>query len=149
MCAMIVERLLWMMQNWDCTTMQCSYILNSVRFRTDSNSVRKTNLKKFNKIFRTELDSVRKQKTIFKPRKNSEPNPIWFGKIVAIFKRKKILNRILFGSEKFAVHILEKMTHLLICSSAHLFICSSDHSNIDMISQLLEEQRHESESENV
>ena len=38
----------------------CSYILNSVRFRTDSNSVRKTNLKKCDKIFQTELDSVRK-----------------------------------------------------------------------------------------
>ena len=23
MCAMIVESLLWMMRNWDCTTMQC------------------------------------------------------------------------------------------------------------------------------
>ena len=50
-------------------SVHCSYILNSVRFRTDSNSVRKTNLNKFNKIFQTELDSVRKQKTIFKPRK--------------------------------------------------------------------------------
>ena len=46
---------------------QYSYILNSVRFRTDSNSVRKTNFKNFYKIFRTELDSVRKQKNIFKP----------------------------------------------------------------------------------
>ena len=63
-----------------CIAWYCSYILNSVRFRTDSNSVRKTNLKKFNKIFRTELDSVRKQKTIFKTRKNSKPNPIRFGK---------------------------------------------------------------------
>ena len=62
-----------------------SYILFSVHFRTDSNSVRKKNLKKFCKIFRTELDLVRKQKTIFKPRKNSEPNPIRFGRKVAIF----------------------------------------------------------------
>ena len=43
------------------------------------------NLTKFYKIFRTELDSVRKQKTIFKARKNSEPNPIRFGKKLTIF----------------------------------------------------------------
>ena len=78
--------------------LQCSYILNSVRFRTDSNSVRKTNLKKFNKIFRTELDSVRKQKTIFKPRKNSEPNPIRFGKS-SIILEEKILAKTSFCGE--------------------------------------------------
>ena len=50
----------WQMFVEDSLTMHCSYILNSVRFRTDSNSVRKTNLKKCDKIFQTELDSVRK-----------------------------------------------------------------------------------------
>ena len=45
-----------------------------------------TNLKKIYKIYRTELDSVRKQKkTYLSPEKNSEPNSIRFGKKVAIF----------------------------------------------------------------
>ena len=47
------------------------------------------NLTKFYKIFRTELDSVRKQKTIFKPRKNSEPNRNRFGKICNIISSFK------------------------------------------------------------
>ena len=115
--------------------LHCSYILNSVRFRTDSNSVRKQNLKKFNKIFRTKLDSVWKQKTIFKPRKSSEPNPIPFGKKKQYFRGKH--------SEPNTVWFGKKCN---ICSSAHLFICSSDHSNIDMILQIFDEQRHESEN---
>ena len=51
--------------------------------------------KKFHKIFWTELDSVWKEKTIFKPRKNSEPNPIRF--------EKKSSNILEIGSEKFAI----------------------------------------------
>ena len=101
--------------------MQCSYILNSVRFRTDSNSVRKTNLKKFYNIFRTELDSVRKEKNIFKPRKNSEPDSIRIGKKVAIFQKEEILNQIGIGSEKIALSQKND-------SSAHILICLSDHS---------------------
>ena len=116
-------------------TLQCRYILNSVRFRTDSNSVRKINLKIFNKIFRTELDSVRKQKNLFKHRKKFRTESNSVRKKTSNILNEKILRRILFGSKKIGVFI-EK---LLICSSAHLFTYSSDHSNIDMRSQLFDE----------
>ena len=118
-----------------CTTVHCSYILNSVRFRTDSNSVRKINLKIFNKIFRTELYLVRKQKNQFKHRKKLRTESNSVRKKTSNILDEKIPRRILFGSKKFGV-IIEK---LLICSSAHLFIYSSDHSNIDMRSQLFDE----------
>ena len=58
---------------------QCSYILFSVRFRTDSSSVRKKILETFHKIFRTESSSVRKKNCKILAFKNSEPNPVRFG----------------------------------------------------------------------
>ena len=58
--ALTVELCALTFRHRDCPALHCSYILNSVRFRTDSNSVLKTNLKKCVKIFQTELDSVRK-----------------------------------------------------------------------------------------
>ena len=62
------------------TSMQCSYILNSVRFRTDSNSVWK-------KIFKSSI-------------KFSEPNWIRFGNKKTYLSPEKIPNRIQFGLEK-------------------------------------------------
>ena len=90
---------------------QCSYILFSVHFRTDSNSVRKKNLTKFYKIFRTELDSVRKQKTIFKPRKKcrTESDSV----------RKRISNILEIKNSESNPNRYRKIckTKLLICSS--------------------------------
>ena len=102
------------------SALQCRYILNSVRFRTDSNSVRKTNLNKFNKIFQTELDSVRKQKTIFKPRKNSEPNPIRFGKKVQGVSKKTLFNEI--GTPGGPKTILRDGNHSKMLSNTFLLV---------------------------
>ena len=102
--------------------MQCSYILNSVRFRTDSNSVRKTNLKKFQKKFRTELDSVRKQKNVFKPRNNFRTESNLVRKKNILEGKQFWLNTVWFGK---LGNIFKKIAHLPTWTSAHLLICSS------------------------
>ena len=70
-----------------CTAMHCSYILFSVRFRTDSSSVRKKILKNL--------------------RTFSEPIPVRFG----IFGMDFLItfpNRFQFGSEKLYLHLSKK-----------------------------------------
>ena len=118
-----------MISDWICeatSALQCSYILNSVRFRTDSNSVRKTNLKNFYKIFRTELDSVRKQKNIFKPRKKfrTKFNSVWKKSCNILERENSESNWNRFGK---IYNISEKMTHLLTYDSAYLIIRSTAH----------------------
>ena len=108
---------------WWVGARHCSYILNSVRFRTDSNSVRKINLKIFNKIFRTEFGSEKNKQ--YSRRKNSEANTVWFKKIWSIFR---------------------KITHLLICPPVHLLIWSFQYWH--EIAAIWWKQ-HECESENV
>ena len=56
--------------------LQCSYILNSVRFQTKSNLVWKSDSKNVVTIFQTKPSLVWKLKMLSQI---SKPNPVWFG----------------------------------------------------------------------
>ena len=116
----------YLMISYDSIAWYCRYILFSVHFRTDSNSVRKKNLTKFYKIFRTELDSVRKQKNIFKPRKKfrTEFNSVWKKGCNILERENSESNWNRFGK---IYNISEKITHLLTYDSAYLIIRSTAH----------------------
>ena len=80
----------------------CSYILFSVRFRTDSSSVRKKILKNF--------------------RTFSEPIPVRFG----IFGMDLLItfpNRFQFGSEKWYLHLSKKIPNWFQFSLEQILIC--------------------------
>ena len=69
------------------TAVHCCYILFSVHFRTDSNSVRKKILQ--NSIKFSEPNWIRfgNKKQYLSTEKNSEPNPIRFGKSCNILEK--------------------------------------------------------------
>ena len=93
-------------------------------FHTESNSVRKILKILLRFVFRTELDSVWKQKTYSRPEKNSEPSQIRFGKKLQYFWKRKCWIKL--ESVRKDLQYLRKITNLLIWSfPQQLIICIS------------------------